>query len=334
LEKAGDVKAGNWVGIDLRVVGSGTTNGTMASLATSATGGTITLQANDTIGTGLAQAAMEHPQTGVSVFTGMTSADVGRPIRLTSGTAYATEWYKISGVTDSNTCTVVNWDGATSGSDIPTGDVLRGIRGGSEYVSQALPLETDIGYPLTGATASGAAGWGWQIQGAFGTTTTGSNVFDTVTDLAEKLNNNEIPDTDRHITVTPRIFKFMQQASELQPSGIEALYTSNIVNGKVARVGGFDVHMASNFRVSSRADHASASGTYATTTVSTGGDSEQVLANHRSFCTFAYKWAESRVVDAEDRFSKKYQGLHLFGALVPALRRRAGALLITAKASN
>ena len=43
--------------------------------------------------------------------------------------------------------------------------------------------------------------------------------------------------------------------------------------------------------------------------------------------TFAYKWAESRIVDAENQFAKKYQGLHLWGAKVPGMRRKAGAIL-------
>jgi hypothetical protein len=33
------------------------------------------------------------------------------------------------------------------------------------------------------------------------------------------------------------------------------------------------------------------------------------------------------VVDAEDQFAKKYQGLFLFGAKVPVYRRKYGAIL-------
>ncbi len=36
------------------------------------------------------------------------------------------------------------------------------------------------------------------------------------------------------------------------------------------------------------------------------------------------------VVDAEDQFARKYQGLHLYGALVPNVRRKAGAILFGA----
>ena len=46
LDKFGsEAKAGNWIGIDLRVIGDST--GTMASIVTSATGGTVTLQVYD-----------------------------------------------------------------------------------------------------------------------------------------------------------------------------------------------------------------------------------------------------------------------------------------------
>ena len=104
-------------------------------------------------------------------------------------------------------------------------------------------------------------------------------------------------------------------------------YEGVVLNGKVGRVAGFDIHMAAGSRVSTRAAHGTSTGVGASTVVTAGAASYQVLANHISFCTFAYKWAESRVVDAENQFAKRYQGLHLFGALVPASRRKAGATL-------
>ena len=43
--------------------------------------------------------------------------------------------------------------------------------------------------------------------------------------------------------------------------------------------------------------------------------------------TYADKWAETRVVDAENQFAKKYQGLYLYGCKVPAYSRKLGAVL-------
>jgi hypothetical protein len=52
-------------------------------------------------------------------------------------------------------------------------------------------------------------------------------------------------------------------------------------------------------------------------------------ANHTQMITFAEKWSESRVVDAENQFARKYQGLFLYGAKVPRYRRKYGAVLFS-----
>jgi hypothetical protein len=95
------------------------------------------------------------------------------------------------------------------------------------------------------------------------------------------------------------------------------------------RFGGFDVHMANGARVSTRSGKstADAAGPSANISLTAGSLGYQVLANHTGFITYADKWSETRVVDAENQFAKKYQGLFLYGALVPAYRRKYGAVL-------
>ena len=90
------------------------------------------------------------------------------------------------------------------------------------------------------------------------------------------------------------------------------------------------VHEAAGSRVSTRLSHSTSSGIGADIVVTDGSRATVVPAWHRSFATFAYKWAESRVVDDIDQFARLYQGLHLYGALVPNIRRRAGAVLFGA----
>jgi len=329
LENARFAKAGNWVGINLRVAGGGATDGTQASIATTATGGTLTIQgdstsANDTNGT--ITHATENTEDGVLYFSGFTSADVDKPIRLTSGKTWATGWYRITAVTDSFTATIENWDGATSGSDIPTGDVLRYLAGGSGDDEKTYNQNGD-GKPTAVVTGAGAnSGWGYEFQAATGTAISASNVYEAVTMLATSLDKNEIPDGDRHITVPPIMKQMLKQASELQPA-ISMAYEGVVLNGMVGKVGGFDIHMAAGSRVSTRVAHAIATGIGASTVLTSGAATYQVLANHISFVTFADKWSESRVVPAENQFANKYQGLHLFGAKVPALRRSSGAVL-------
>src|SRR3990167_6570042 len=107
LDFAGEAKVGNWVGYDMRVLGSSAD--THASIATSATGGTINVQngsATDNVGT-------IELGDGTLAYTGFTTAgDIGKGIRLLSGSTWSTPWYRITGVTDSNTVSVTNWDDA------------------------------------------------------------------------------------------------------------------------------------------------------------------------------------------------------------------------------
>jgi hypothetical protein len=146
-----------------------------------------------------------------------------------------------------------------------------------------------------------------------------------------------MPDTDRHVTLPPQGILALRQSAELQPSGIEMLYTDTVLNGRVARAAGFDIHTVALGRLSTKVEHLGFGETAATNTsgdstgvtTGTGKTASVILANHKSFLTFAYKWAESRIVDAENQFARKYQGLHLYGAKVPVLRRKAGAVLFT-----
>ncbi len=318
LANATFAKAGSWVGTNLRFVASA--GDTQASIATSATGGSVLIQVGGSGGAGTNNVATyENPVDGVNYFTGFTAADINKPIRLTSGTSWATEWYRITSITSSIEVAVVNWDGAISGSDIPNGDVLRGLFGGSDYTGD---LNGD-GKPTT------QEGWGWELQAAIATTLTNSTIYSAIAEVASKLNQNEVPDTERHITVTPAIYQVLQRASELNPA-IAMAYDAIVINGKVGKVLGFDIHMAAGTRLSTRVGHSQSSGLGADVVLTNGALGTQVLANHISFCTFAYKWAESRVVDSENQFAKKYQGLHLFGALVPAARRKAGSVLFAA----
>jgi hypothetical protein len=312
LENVQFAKAGSWIGIDMRITGSA--GDTQASITTTAAGGTLNTQSGPVNGGTVA--TVEHGDGSLDYSGFEDPQDIGKPVRLTSGTTWATEWYRITAVTDSNTATITNWDAATAGSDIPAGDILRGLGGGSEFTSSQ----------NTDGKVTSEAGWGWELQAVRATTIASGTVYEQITELAEKLDRNEIPDSDRHVTGTPVFTKILKQAAELQPA-IEMAYTGVILNGHVGRVGGFMVHQAAGTRVSTRLEKSTASGQGADVSLSDGTRATMVLGNHISFCTFAYKWAESRIVDAEDQFAKKYQGLHLYGALVPAMRRKAGACL-------
>jgi len=318
LDKFGsEVKAGNWIGIDLVVAGSGQT---MASIATTATGGTVTLNATSNTYEGQV-GSVENPRDGVTYSGGFATADLYKGFRLRSTAAFVSPWYRISGVTNTISATLTEWDEATSGSDFEEGYTLRGLFGGD---GKTFPKYGDGNASLLTMSSLG-----WEIQAAAATAVTAGTIYDQVTLIAETLDKGEVPPTERKLTVTPEIITQLRQSSEMQPSGIAEIYTGTVINGRAMRVGAFDVHSAAGARVSSRAGHptSTVTGPDADVTADTGAVGQILAANHMGFITFADKWSESRVVDAENQFAKKYQGLFLYGAKVPRYRRKYGAIL-------
>lgn len=319
LEKgAQEVKAGSWLGVDLVVYGAAQT---MASIVTTATGGTVTLvMAASDIDGATTGATVENPRDGTSYFGGFVSpADLYKGFRLRSTAAFVSPWYRISGITSSVVATLTEWDEAVSGPDFEEGYTLRGLFGGD---GKSFPK-----YGAGDASLLTMSGLGWEIQAAIATAITAATIYDQATMLAEFLDENEVPDENRHLTGTPAIKAMLKQSSELQPSGIVEIYEGVVINGRVGKIGGFEVHSAAGARVSTRASHSPSSGTGGDVVLSAATTGNQILANHIGFMTYGDKWSETRVVNAENQFAKKYQGLYLFGAKVPRYRRKYGAIL-------
>ena len=319
-----DTKAGNWLGTNLLVLGSG--QGTEASLVTSATGGTITVAINTVVQANAIDepAGVENPLDGNIYFGGFESSDLYKGIRLVSTRAIVSPWYRISSITSSVVAVVTEWDEATSGPDFAENYTLRGVYGGD-----------GVTFPKNGGSPGGdtpfagnaAGGFGWEIQAAIATSVSASTIYDQVTLLAEYLDNGEVPSEGRKLTLNPSGITALRQASELQPTGISEIFSGTVLNGRVMRIGGFDVHSAAGARVSHRAGHSTMASADSTIAPTDGNRGYLFGANHMGFVTFADKWSESRVVDAENQFAKKYQGLFLFGKKVPRERRKFGAVL-------
>lgn len=319
LEKAVDAKVGNWVGTDLVVYGGVQT---MASIATTATGGTVNLvMSSADITDETKGATVENPRDGNSYFGGFNAVDVGKGFRLRSTAALVTPWYRISGVTSSVVATLTEWDEAASGSDFQEGYTLRGAYGGDGKVFEK------VGTGEAAFVGEKGSAFGWEIQAAIATQVSASSIYDQVTLLAEALNEDEVPEENRHLTVTPEIKTQLVQSSESQPTGIAEVFVGTVINGKFMRMGGFDIHVASAGRMSSRAGHPTSTGDGGSVAAVTGSKGYFLLANHLGMITYAEKWSESRVVNAENQFAKKYQGLYLYGCKVPAIRRKFGAVL-------
>jgi hypothetical protein len=99
-------------------------------------------------------------------------------------------------------------------------------------------------------------------------------------------------------------------------------YTDTVINGKVGRVAGFDLHVTSNDRFSTELSPIAGLGSEYVQSVG-----YKIPAIHKSWCTWAHKWSESRVIDAQAQFAKLYQGLNLYGFKVLDGRRNSGAYI-------
>ena len=318
LDKFGsEVKAGNWVGVDFYIAGAA--SGTSASIVTSATGGTLTVGSTGVTTVETSVGAVENPRDGNTYFAGFQTADLYKGVRLVSTAAFVSPWYRISSITSSTIAAITEWDEAVSGSDFEEGHTLRGLFGGD-----------GISFPKYGdgnASLVTMMGLGWEFQAAVPTSVTAAVIYDQTTLLAQALDENEVPTESRKLTLPPSAVTMLKQASELQPTGIAEIYSGVVLNGRVMRIGGFDVHQAAGTRVSTRAGHSPGSGVANDVVLTAATTGYLIPANHTGFITYADKWSESRVVDAENQFAKKYQGLFLFGAKVPRYRRKYGAVL-------
>lgn len=317
LDKVGsEAKAGNWIGLDLKVTGSGQTE---ASITTSATGGTVTVNANSN--TYESQVgSVENSTDGANYFAGFQNADLYKGFRLRSTSTFVSPWYRISAITSSTVASLTEWDEAISGPDFEENYTLRGTFGGD-----------GTSFPKNGAgdaSLIGMSSLGWEFQAAIPTAVTAATIYDQTTLLAQALDDNEVTAEDRKLVVPPAGITMLRQAAELQPTGIAEIYSGTVLNGRIMRFGGFDVLSAAGSRVSIRAGHSATSVTGPSADLVLSATNGYIIpGNNTGFMTYADKWSESRVVDAENQFAKKYQGLFLFGAKVPRYRRKYCAVL-------
>ena len=326
LNKFGEeAKAGNWIGVNFLVVGGAAT---MASLTTTATGGTITVVSDSTVvDNAQSNNSVENPLDGTIYSYGFENSDLYKGIRLVSTRSLVSPWWRISSIVNTVSVTVTEWDEAVSGPDFAENYTLRGIFGGDGVNFN----KYDDGLGGDGGAWVAESGFGWEIQAAIATSITAASIYPQITLLAQYLDQNEVPAGDRHFTAIPEIITTLKSSTQMAPSGIAEIFTGTIINGRVMRIGAFDIHEAAGVRVSSRLGRSTSStqtGGLGIDTVKASGAKGYILpANHIQCMTYADKWTESRVVDTINQFAKQYQGLYLFGAKVPHIRRKTAAIL-------
>src|SRR3990167_5416006 len=123
---------------------------------------------------------------------------------------------------------------------------------------------------------------------------TASVIYEQTTMLSEALDEGEVPTESRKLVLPPAGITMLRQASELQPSGIAEIYSGTVLNGRVMRIGGFDVFFATGARVSTRAGHRTAATGFGADIEATVGTVGYIIPGaHKGFITYADKWSES-----------------------------------------
>ena len=141
------------------------------------------------------------------------------------------------------------------------------------------------------------------IEAVYPKTASKTTIYADILTLDQYLNEDKVPKTDRWLVVSPAVAAILKQATELIPA-VPVAYEDIIRNGLIGKVAGFQVFEN-------------------TLVVGDSSDGWHCMAGHKSAIVFAHAFTQSRVQEAENTFAKKYQGLNVYGAVVPILRRKA-----------
>lgn len=156
-----------------------------------------------------------------------------------------------------------------------------------------------------GAISAGAA---YTIEAAAVRTLTVSNVVLYIDELAEKLDDNEIPPEDRWLVINAKVAHLIRRSEDFTPA-VESAYKDVVQKGLIGEISGFKV--VQNQQVSGN----NTTGYY-------------ILAGHKSAITFCMEYRESKIEkDVIGEFGKRYKALWVYGAKVLDERRKALAYL-------
>ena len=154
--------------------------------------------------------------------------------------------------------------------------------------SMRIAVETDfLANVVTGATAT--------VDNA---AVTSSNILDVVLEAARKLDEANIPDSDRFIVLPPWAIELLKK-SELRQAYLTGDGTSPLRNGVVGTIDRFSV-MSSNLLNVDSSGGADDGKTFA-------------LAGHPKFATFASQFVKTETVRLESTFGDGVRGLKVYG---------------------
>lgn len=151
------------------------------------------------------------------------------------------------------------------------------------------------------------AGATYIIEANTAITVTNSTIYGYILELDRALSEAKIPKTDRSLIVSPAIASVLKKASELIPA-VATAYDDIVKKGLLGQIGGFTVYQS----------------------MQVAGDNTNgywILAAHKSWCTLAQAFTDSKIEDVVGGFGTAYKGLNVYGAKVVDGRRKAAAAL-------
>ena len=256
--------------------------------------------------TGFIERAAKQLQAEVDTYVLGLYADAGSGNRV--GTDYTT-----------GTVTVTVTTGAVAGSGTTFASGMAGLgfkaTGHTKwyriktYTSATAIVIEDDSDDDTSAYNGGAisAGATYTIEAATVLTVTTSNIVEYIDKLAEKLDENQIPKTDRWLVVNAKIAHLIRRSEDFTPA-VETAYQDVVKKGLIGMISGMMVY--ENQQVAGN----NTTGYY-------------ILAGHISAITFYMEYKETGIEDLVGDFGKAYKGLIVYGAKILDERRKALAYL-------
>lgn len=205
---------------------------------------------------------------------------------------------------------------------IDTAVLKNSIDTGYGNTKSASPSSTGAG--INSGTLAGVKSQAFNLGGAGGTynsatnpfggaplTLTSSNVLTTITGLASVLDEQNVPDTDRFLVLTPQVRNLLMN-SNLQQAYLTGDPQSVLRNGKIGTIDRFTVY------VSNLLPTAAAGQNFDASTTGTGISANAVarkcmIAGHKSALSFASQIAKVESLPNPGDFGQLVRGLNVFG---------------------
>lgn len=129
--------------------------------------------------------------------------------------------------------------------------------------------------------------------------TTANNLYDAIVDLGVVLDEDNVPEEDRFVVVSPSVHGRLQKLPNFIAAG-DAVGAATRTNGFIGQVSGLDIYKSNNLPA-------------VTDAAATGGFA---LAGSRIATTYAEQINSVEAARMEKRFADMVKGLHLYGAKV------------------